>query len=315
MIYQEIVRHLPASSNLYLLLVVESKGSAPGRIGFKMLVDRKGPISGSIGGGVMEYNMVELAKRRLQSGDPVVFVKKQVHRIGQEDSSGMICSGAQTIAFMPILKADISRYEKVIEQLATSKPLLVQYTHKGIKFLPHDKNHVLQPYQKHENGWLYSEPLNDPSILYIIGGGHVGAATSQVFDLLGFKVIVLDNRSGLNTVKNNPYAHEALLADYDRILDYLPNNPQTHIVIMTTKFTEDQCILQQLATTDYQYIGVLGSKAKLAKMFRTLKDNGVPQSFLDRIHGPIGLSIGSQTPEEIAISIAAEVIQFSAGSR
>ncbi len=295
---------------LYLLLVVESTGSAPGRVGFKMLVDENGPIDGSIGGGVMEYNLVEMAKERIRAKEMDIFIKKQVHRQGLEDSSGMICSGEQTIAFVPIVEKDQALWKKIADQAATQKTFLIRYSDEGVELLPHDKNNTPSPFCPNEKGWSYTEPLNDQKRIYIIGAGHVGAATSQLFNLLGFKVIVLDNRPDINTLENNRYANEVHIVDYRQILQYIPESPQAHIAIMTTKFTEDQIILQQLSTREYPYIGVLGSKTKLTKMFANLKKKGVPTTFIEALHAPIGLKISSQTPMEIAVSIAGEVIKF-----
>lgn len=289
---------------LYLLIVVESTGSAPGRVGFKMLVCQDGSLHGSIGGGIMEYNMVELAKEQLAQKKYNIFTKKQIHRQGELDSSGMICSGEQTIAFLPILDKSIIP----TKQLNKGKALLIQYSNQGIKLFPHDKNNTPAPFQSSANTWSYCEPLNTQKIIYIIGGGHVGAATSHIFHFLGFHVVILDNRPALNTLENNPYPHESKVINYDQILDYIPVNPNIHIAIMTTKFTEDQLLLEQLAHRNYRYIGVLGSKTKITKMFTNLRKKGISDTFLNSLHAPIGLKIGSQTPEEIAVSIAGEVV-------
>ncbi len=296
---------------LYLLIVVKSTGSAPGRVGFKMLVNQFGPIDGSIGGGIMEYNMVELAKEQLQQSSFNSFFKKQIHRQGELDSSGMICSGEQIIAFLPILNKDLILIKEIREKINNLEAHFIQYSNNGIKLFPFlQKKNSPIAFQFTANKWSYTELLHNQKIIYIFGGGHVGAATSQVFHFLGYHVVILDNRPQLNTLIKNPYAKQTKIIDYHHILDIIPDNPRIPIAVMTTKFTEDQLILEQLSSKNYQYIGVLGSQTKIKKMFDNLRKKGIKNSFLNKLHAPIGLQISSQTPEEIAVSIAAEVIRL-----
>ena len=272
-----------------------------------MVVYQDGSLEGSIGGGIMEYNMVELAKDLLQKKEWPILLKKQIHRPGATNSSGMICSGEQTIAFLPI-KDPSTIFEQMNQTIHTP---LIHYSNNGIKIIPHNKQNTPSPFQSSGATWSYCEPLDAQKVIYIIGGGHVGAATSHIFHFLGFRVVVLDNRAELNTLANNQFADESKVINYQKILDYLPDSPQIHILVMTTKFTEDQLILEQLAQRNYSYIGVLGSQSKLAKMFKNLSKKGISDTFLNKLHAPVGLKIGSQTPEEIAVSIAGEVVSLA----
>jgi xanthine dehydrogenase accessory factor len=142
-----------------------------------------------------------------------------------------------------------------------------------------------------------------------VGGGHVGLSVSQLFRQLNFYVIVFDNRDNLNTFESNTFAHQKHVIEYAAIADYIKEGSDSYVAIMTNKYTDDKLVLSKLLQNNYAYIGVLGSKAKLKTMWEVLQKEGFEQEELDKIFAPIGIHIKSETPEEIAVSIAAEIIQ------
>ena len=200
---------LSSSQHLMLLYVLGSEGSSPGRNGFKMAVASDGSIFGTIGGGIMEHKLVEKARDMLQRKDLSVQLMRQYHnKVHTTDQSGMICSGNQLNAFLPIAAADI----KTIEKITEGGPYIIQLSPDGLSIVeatPQDSNHHLQ-YQS-EKKWIYKEKLNQRHVIHIIGGGHVSLALSELMCFLGFYSKVYDDRPELNTILQNYFANEKII--------------------------------------------------------------------------------------------------------
>jgi xanthine dehydrogenase accessory factor len=160
-----------------------------------------------------------------------------------------------------------------------------------------------------EAEFRYEERLGHKNDLYIVGGGHCALALSDLMSKMDFYIRLFDDRPELNTLDKNSFAHEKRVIDsYETIDEFVPSSPDAYVVVMTLGYKFDEIVIRQLIHKDFKYFGVLGSKAKMATLLRNLKAEGFPADRLDRIHTPIGLPINSHTPEEIAVSIAAEII-------
>ena len=194
-LWQFILSKLNQHSVVYLLTVLQHKGSSPGRQGFKMVISDNNEIYGSIGGGVMEYNMVELCKELLKKKEYKPFIKRQIHKGTIIDGSGMICSGEQTIAFYPITQNNLETIKKLIGAYSSSKSGVLSISPSSLSFsVEKELNSKFKHTLTSENEWSYEELLNKKEIIYIVGAGHVGLATSKLMSDLGFYVILLDNR-------------------------------------------------------------------------------------------------------------------------
>ncbi|HEX8504461.1 MAG TPA: XdhC family protein, partial [Hymenobacter sp.] len=157
--------------------------------------------------------------------------------------------------------------------------------------------------------WQYREQLGFRDQLTIVGGGHVSLALSRVLATLDFELTVLDDRVGLPTLEANGFAHRRRVVDYGNVAAEILPGRNRYVVVMTVGYRTDAVVLRQLLPHAYRYLGVMGSTAKVAELRRGLRQEGFSDPEIARLHGPIGLPINSQTPEEIAISIAAELIQ------
>ena len=309
--WQFIKSKLEQDCTVYLLTVMHHKGSSPGRQGFKMIVSDDNEIFGSIGGGVMEYNLVELCKELLKSSDPKPFIKRQIHKGTIVDGSGMICSGEQTVIFYPLNKSHLAIIKEILISFSNKKSGALTITPNHFSFSSQNKISTRFTYNHtDESEWSFSENLNHKEIVYIIGGGHVGLTTSKLLNELGFYVILMDNRKLLNTFDDNNYAAEKQIIDYNNVAEFVPENEQVYVIIMTNKYTDDKLTLSKLICNKYKFIGVLGSVAKLKLMFEVLLKEGFSQKELHKVSAPIGLKIYSQSTEEIAVSIAAEIISI-----
>jgi xanthine dehydrogenase accessory factor len=329
-----IAEKMRADEAVVLLQVVESIGSSPGRMGFRMAValdskSGKSTLEGSIGGGIMEQKLVVLAVARLREGRSEGLLKRQIHRKNEaQDQSGMICSGEQTVLFYTLktddlliieqILADLSVYPRKCRDVPTEGSLFlskdsIQYissrsdweTFKKLSNLPTSQN-----FTKHWKQGIYAEKIGFEQHLYIVGGGHCALALSRQMRLIkSFKIHLFDDRPDLNTFEENDAAHEKKVVNYAEIPDLIPEGNHVYVVLMTVGYRSDEQILRSLSTKTVKYIGMLGSRAKVETMMENLKNDGFSPDFLQKIHAPIGIDVKSQTPEEIAVSIAAEIIQ------
>ena len=287
-----------------LLCVLQSEGSSPGRQGFKMAVAADGDFCGTIGGGIMEHKLVEMAKARLSQDDRSVLLLRQHHdKDHPANRSGMICSGSQLNAFIPVRLPD----KKVIDTILSSSHKYIRVSSAGLSITGDDRTGL--QYQS-DTDWQYQEAIDHKPIIHIIGGGHVSLALSELMRFLGFYIHVYDDRPELSTLVGNVFADERHLADYAVIGENLPATPGDYVVIMTIGYRTDKIVLRQLLNMPFTYLGMLGSARKTETLFAELKQEGVDPDLLDRIHAPVGINIDSKTTREIAVSIAAEIIRY-----
>lgn len=308
--WQFILDRLEASRPVILLYVLESSGSSPGRQGFAMAVTSDA-LSGSIGGGIMEHKFVELAKEKLNTLSKENIVKKQYHNKSSESNqSGMICSGEQTILLLPVSKNHLQVVKKIYDSLSKNNTGLLKLS-PGVFEFETVQNIPVNPFYefKSESEWKYSGVIGPQNKLYIIGGGHCSLAFSRLMSELNFSITLFEERENLNTLEENAFVDEKIIVkDYSELKSKLVEGENVYVVIMTFGYRTDDKALRSIIHKNFKYLGVLGSKSKIEKMRADWMNDNLPPDKLKKIHAPIGISINSQTPEEIAVSIAAEII-------
>ena len=307
--WQFIVEEKKCGNKVVLLYVVQSAGSSPGRQGFKMAVSNSGKMCGSIGGGIMEHKFVEMAKEELNSGIEKISLHLQVHhKDAGQNRSGMICSGEQTLLICPVNSNDIEPIESLIKAEALYKNGTLKISNEGIHYLediPANDFH----FNSSETGFTYLEKTGYKFHLHIIGGGHCALALSRLFSSMDFFITVYDDRKGLNTIEENTYAHKiVLLKSYEEISEHIPEMPGNYVVIMTFGYRTDDTVIRALAHRRFEYFGVLGSTNKIGQMKREYEKEKLHIAMQDKMFAPAGIPIHSQSPKEIAISIAAQII-------
>ena len=156
---------------------------------------------------------------------------------------------------------------------------------------------------------IFIEPIVSAQTMYIFGGGHIALTLAKVARLLGFKIVVIDDRPEYANSQRFPEAELTLAADFTEAFQKLEVDKSSYIVIATHGHKGDETVLEGALATEAKYIGMIGSKTKNQTIFSHLLSKGISQEQLDRVHAPIGLEIYAQTPEEIAISILAEIIK------
>jgi xanthine dehydrogenase accessory factor len=311
-VWKLISSSLQLNIPVMLLYVLKSSGSSPGRQGFLMAVNNQGEMEGSIGGGIMEHKFVEMAKEQLSQHTQIVTVKQQFHdKKAAKNQSGMICSGEQTILLYTVKPTEVQYIDQIISSLNDNKNGLLRLSPQGLQFSDDttDKDYFFS--MKTETDWLYEEKTGYKNHLFIIGGGHCSMAFSRLMYLMDFYIHIYDNRPELNTLANNDYVHEkTLVNDYSELKDLICSGTNHYVIIMTFGYRTDDAALKALIDKNFKYLGLLGSKKKIAEMFNSYISSGIatPER-LKKIHSPVGIQIKSQTPEEIAVSIAAEIIK------
>ncbi|BBB31927.1 xanthine dehydrogenase accessory factor [Thermotomaculum hydrothermale] len=155
---------------------------------------------------------------------------------------------------------------------------------------------------------VFVEPLNTKENLYIIGGGHCAVQLSEIASKCGFFVTVVDNRKEWATREKHPYAQRIIISDFEKITETIELKQSDYVVIMTPKHNFDKEVLKQLVNLDLKYLGMMGSLHKVKEIFKQLKNEGIGEEKLKKVYAPIGFPIESKTPEEIAVSITAQLI-------
>jgi xanthine dehydrogenase accessory factor len=330
-LWQFVATRLERRENVMLLVVAESSGSSPGRQGYKMAVGTDGELVGSIGGGVMEVTLVEQSRGHLASkmtprspeaGNAPAppsegsLLKHQVHRKNDPNASGMICSGKQTIIFKLLTPEDRDHANAAARSIEKHKRRVVEITPQDFSVEEPPEggtsnsgtpNFVFE--KPSDSEFLYRELLGEKNDLFIVGGGHCALALSELMSKMDFRISIFDDRPELNTLQKNEFADEIkIVSGYDRIAEHIPSSSSAYVVVMTLGYKSDAIVIRCLIDKDFKYFGVLGSKAKMATLMKELRAEGLPAKKLDRIRTPVGLPINSRSPEEIAVSIAAEII-------
>lgn len=318
---------LQAGERAVLCSILKSSGSAPRGPGARMLVLSDGTTLGTVGGGAVEHQAGVLALELLSSGRSLTR-EFLLHPNPGEDL-GMVCGGDVLLGFYclrPDREADRAALETVQAALAANRSvwLRTDYPAAGearLTALDREDLHAEEaqlPQQttltEGPEGLTVVEPLQEREPVYIFGGGHVGTALVPVLDALGFAATVYDPRAEVAVPARYPRAERVIHGPFEDI-SALHLGPEAWVIIMTPGHKADFEVLRQALETEATYIGCIGSAGKIAYVNSRLLAAGFTQKDLNRVHAPIGLPILAETPEEIAVSIAGELILHRHGGQ
>jgi xanthine dehydrogenase accessory factor len=294
-LFEEVVRRCDAGETVALCTVVGARGSTPQSAGARMLLLGDGRTLGTLGGGCVEAEVRQQAIQVLHAGAARLLTFKLDHDYGWDD--GLICGGTMEI------------YVQTLAGAAAADPL-----RGALDDLRAGRKATVRIDYATEAGEQksYSETLEPPPKLLIVGAGHVGQALASQAAALGFVVTVLDDRSDCASAERFPQANR-VVADIEHSLRSYPIDPHTYVVIVTRGHRHDGHALAAVVESPAKYIGLIGSKRKVVTIFEDLIAKGVPTERLLRVHAPIGLELGAVTVPEIATSIAAELVAVRRG--
>ena len=305
---------LSEGENVFLAMVADHTRHSPGTTGAKLLVVKGRDPVGTIGGGIMEYTLVKRAIGILDNGSFSPEIQTLSHqKSGPEEKSGMICAGKQTnLYYLCHPEKEGETVERIVHLLHYNQSALLSIGPSGMAVQEQKPNvYELQiKLSQDDNNWLYEEQLQNFKRIAIIGGGHCSLALSRVMKHLGYDVFVFDTRANVSTVGENKYAHTVqIVDDYQDVAALIQYPELTQVVVMTTDVASDIRGLLGTIQQPFPFIGVMGSRAKITEIIKRLKSQGISENQLSHLTAPLGIPMVSNTPEEIAISVAAQLLQ------
>lgn len=327
-IVKALQEQLSAGRSSVLVTIIEQSGSTPRGLGTQMLVGTEGILAGTVGGGAIEA-------RAINKGQALAVEKKAAvisYDLSGENKTdlGMVCGGGVTLLFAPLCpedKALRSVVAELAESLEKDRPgfLLQSLADGALSLLDETGNVVVGREVKAavqnvgfggmKQADYFIQPLAVRQRVIVCGGGHVAQCLVPVLAEVDFRVTVLESRPEFARPELFPQAEKVLLVDYTDLSSSVDLRPDDFIIIMTHGHIHDYILQEQLLRDEYAYIGVMGSRRKIASVNERLAAAGISREAMEKVHTPIGVAIGAATPAEIAISVAAECIAVRAQRR
>jgi xanthine dehydrogenase accessory factor len=308
--YQQFTIEL-AKHPLVLATVIQVSGSVPREAGAKMLICSDRRTIGTIGGGTGEAKVIQQALMVLKTNTQQ-FVEIDLSGEPGRETDGA-CGGTMRVWLERWDKTRLPLVEKIIFALENGEPVAIVTPFDQAPYLLSES--IAAPYLTATG--CFVEPIEPPPILLIVGAGHIGFQLARIAHIAGFQVVVSDDRPDLITIKRFPNA-VLLTTSIDLALQRMSCARSRYVALVTRSIEQTINTLKVLQDYTTHYIGMIGSHNRIQHIFQALVNSNNDQedntSFLETIHTPIGLEIGAQTPEEIAISICAELIQARRGS-
>ncbi len=342
-IYLQILEREPSDSTMVLATVTGTSGSTPRKSGSSALFNRTGLISGSIGGGIIEKKVQQMAYAAMESKSSGLFSFTLDKDISHKEEA--ICGGQMSI----LIDADPCSHKNVFEQVRLSlregdRGVLVTIVAKQ-----NEQNVVIKRFWDNGTGGgnesyqniqgakakiksmmaegkhgdyielfnttepqdvrIFMELIVPLPRLIIAGAGHIGKALAHLGKLLDFEVTVVDDREEFANATNIPDADSLVVDDMGHAINQLKKTEDTYMVIVTRGHQSDADALRYSIGTDAAYVGMIGSTKKIALMRQKFINEGwaTPEQWA-KIHAPVGLPIGSESVQEIAVSIAAQLV-------
>lgn len=333
-LFEELLKVLEKGEEAVLVTIIASTGSTPRGAGSRMLVKKDGTIKGTVGGGAVEYQSIRTAmeamKQKASHTKGFILNKNQVANIG------MVCGGNVVVYFQYIKPEDKDFTvfcTKVLETVGRDEAswLLLDITDEtcwkmglysestgmiGLEMPEHFHEMDLfgsNTRQRESKGRrYYTEPLVQAGMVYVFGGGHVAQELVPVLTHLDFRCVVMDDREEFANPRLFPTASRTIVGDLRQIGDYLKIGPRDYVCALTRGHQFDYYVQKQAMVLKPYYIGIMGSKNKIRLMTDMLLADGFSREEIERCHMPIGTEIHAETPGEIAISIAGELISVRA---
>lgn len=342
-IFQEIYRALQRGRELVVVTIVSDRGSTPRTSGSRMLVYRDGSISGTIGGGGVEGDVIKGASNLFTTGGAMIS-SYNLNETGNADGMDLICGGRLQVLIehIPVNEDNIGIYGTACDAIAMSRPFLLlgkveedgslwrvqrAIEKVGDEFvgslevkrgvldrlemskLAGDRTSLLEI----EDRSYVVDFIHPPASVFIVGGGHVSREIAVLTKQVGFRTLVFDDRAEFANTKRFPDVDQVhVCPGFSGVFDAFHVNRSCYIIIVTRGHRFDREVLKQALQTKAGYIGMIGSRRKRETIYRDLLNAGVEQRALDKVYCPIGLPIAAETPAEIGVSVVAQLIQHRA---
>jgi xanthine dehydrogenase accessory factor len=351
-IYLQIPLRQPDISDMVLATVTRTTGSTPQKPGSSALFNKFGLVTGTVGGGILEGRVQQIARESAVTKESGHYLFRLDN--SQPEGEDALCGGKISVLIDPNLDKHINVFEAlrksvgsripgVLVSLVTStegeNALVSRFWSAGgsgslippelrsrIKPEINEMISALDPGDFREidlsspgeksSSTLFLESVIPPARLIIAGAGHIGKALARIAVLLDFEITVIDDRPEFANSENIPFADHVLTGDIGNIIAAIEKGPDTYIVIVTRGHKDDANALRACIGSEAAYLGMIGSKNKIALMKNEFIENGwATREQWDRIYSPVGLEINSKTVGEIAVSIAAQLVKVKNGGK
>jgi xanthine dehydrogenase accessory factor len=353
-IYRKIVESAKGNRPAVLATIIRQAGSAPRRTGAKCLIKEDGSLEGTIGGGLLEAQTVEKAKSvfetrlpsrlgfRLKGADvaetemlcggevdvflePVLpdvesclAISQKVLDVFRRGGAGVVATvlteGSWETGPPPKMFVDKGgkRTGSLLRDSAIEESVL-----KRVAETLRSNHPEIASFEQEAGGPIevYLEPVVSDPVLFIFGGGHVSRDIVPLASRVGFHVVVIDDRQEFADPKDFPGAREVHQLPFEGVMGKLSVSDSSYLVIVTRGHLYDKEVIEQSLRTRAKYIGMIGSRRKRNMIYERLLEEGFTKEDLSRVHSPIGIDIGAETPAEIAVSIVGELIKVRAGGQ
>lgn len=345
-IYAELPQLLNNHTNLALATVSCTKGSAPQKTGNSAVFNENKLIAGTIGGGFVEFSIQKITRESIRSKQSALHSFSLANELSAQE--GAVCGGSMEVLLDAEPEKHLTVFEAIKESLSKREPGVMAIScwdasnpqpgierewitlqtieakaasiEKGVynQIKEMLNNPVKGDFRrvnfderaKEKRHSIFLETIVPSPRLIIAGAGHIGKALSHLGKMLGFEVIVWDYRSEYATKENLPDADVILSGSVSSTLANVAIDLNTYLVAVTTGHKNDTEVLKTLIGSPAGYIGMIGSRKKTVLMREQFLNNGwATKEQWEKVHAPIGLNINSETVEEIAVSIAAQLIQ------
>ncbi|MBQ0038313.1 MAG: xanthine dehydrogenase accessory protein XdhC [Clostridiales bacterium] len=325
-IFAKLLYMTQEQHDVMLITIIAANGSAPRGSGSQMLVGRHGRLIGTIGGGAVEYRSEELARELLEKKQSLVHTFP-LHESDAGDI-GMVCGGDVTVHLQYIPWNDTewnTLAGKLLDQMNSHRrgwlilhlngatPSLIDADHTPLCGYGAEDCLLRDGFVLQSNDYSIPLPVGERAILF--GAGHCSQALAPLLKTVGFRVTVFDDRAALANDEAFPTAEQVVVGDFRNISDSLTLQPEDYVVVMTSGHSHDFEVQRQILRQKLAYVGVIGSRSKTAVVNEKLRQTGISEDAIACVHTPVGTAIKAVTPEEIAVSIAGEMIYVRACRR
>jgi xanthine dehydrogenase accessory factor len=338
----QVLRELETGEPFALVTLISERGSTPRAVGAQMLVRRDGSIVGTIGGGLLEATMMDRAATAIRESCSQTASLELAGRALTDEE--MLCGGSAEalIAFVPPGDAGLQAVCTGVAEAIAQRRLAwffsfftPQQDDAGVTWClleeegetrgaapcaADDLRRLVGKVGVHgaaalpDGRQVHTETIERPTRAIICGAGHVALSLAPIAASAGFGPIVLDDRSDFADAARFPSAEEVILLEsFEEALAGLSIDAQSYVVIVTRGHTHDFTVLVQALRSPAGYIGLMSSRSKWKRIEAGLREHGFEDADIARIHSPVGLAIGAESPAELAISVVAEMIQVRAG--
>jgi xanthine dehydrogenase accessory factor len=346
-IYKKAAVVLKTGENVALITVISTEGSTPGKVGYKMLVwGQTGQTIGTVGGGLVEAEVIEIAKGILPKPENRVLRFSFDASAGCEGprSAGIqrgICGGSMEVLVETFDQKSLPLFERLLVAIengqkgalvsiispkrAAKKVFLRKISDLRVPIgdfrteIENQRSKIEnidflreQPERRTLQGGveIFIEPVLEEPMVFLFGAGHLSYHICRYAKSVNFRVTVCDDRAEFANKNRFPDADNIVVESFETVFDRIEVNRNSYIVIVTRGHESDQTVLEKAVKTDAKYTGMIGSKKKTTTILKRLQEKGIPQEALRRVYSPIGISIGAVTPQEIALSIVCELTKI-----